>query len=115
MRFMKNSSMFEAVMARNLTRSSSGVRSSSASCSTRSLNASQVSSRLRYHSGPSRSGEAARSASAAGAPGGSTIAARTGGLARETSRELLGGVIGSAELPAHVLLRVLLLRAVEDR
>ena len=47
MRFMKNSSRFAATMARNFTRSSSGVRSSSASCSTRLLKASQVSSRLR--------------------------------------------------------------------
>ena len=35
MRFMKNSSMLPLTMAMNLTRSSSGVRSSSASCSTR--------------------------------------------------------------------------------
>ena len=47
MRFMKNSSRLEAVIARNFTRSSSGVRSSSASWSTRLLKASQVSSRLR--------------------------------------------------------------------
>ena len=36
-------------MAINLSRSSSGVRSSSASCSTRRLKESQVSSRFRYH------------------------------------------------------------------
>src|SRR5438132_7478488 len=48
MRFMKNSSRFEPTIARNLTRSRSGFRSSSASASTRRLNASQVSSRLRY-------------------------------------------------------------------
>ncbi len=47
MRFMKNSSRFDATIATNLSRSSSGTRSSSASLSTRRLNASQVSSRLR--------------------------------------------------------------------
>src|SRR6478672_3134809 len=45
MRFMKNSSRFALKMARNFTRSSSGVRSSSASCSTRRLNSSQLMSR----------------------------------------------------------------------
>src|ERR1051325_11273469 len=40
-------------MARNFSRSSSGVRSSSASCNTRSLNASQLSSRLKYRVGNS--------------------------------------------------------------
>ena len=43
-------------MARNLTRSSSGVRSSSASSSTRSLKSSQDSSRFVYSSGESRLG-----------------------------------------------------------
>jgi len=38
MRFMKNSSMFEPTIAVNFTRSSKGVRSSSASASTRLLN-----------------------------------------------------------------------------
>ena len=55
MRFMKNSSRLELTIARNFTRSSSGVRSSCASRSTRRLNASQVSSRFRYHSEASRS------------------------------------------------------------
>ncbi len=35
MRFWKNSSTFELMIARNLTRSSSGTRSSAASCITR--------------------------------------------------------------------------------
>ena len=45
-RTMKNSSRFEAAMAANLTRSSRGTDGSAASASTRSLNASQDSSRL---------------------------------------------------------------------
>ena len=45
-RTMKNSSWFDAQMARNLARSSSGICSSSASWSTRSLKSSQESSRL---------------------------------------------------------------------
>jgi hypothetical protein len=44
-RFMKNSSRFDGEIARNFTRSSNGVRSSSASCSTRRLNSSQLRSR----------------------------------------------------------------------
>ena len=55
MRFMKNSSRLLLTMARNLTRSSSGVSSCSAICRTRRLNSSQVSSRFRYHCGSSRS------------------------------------------------------------
>src|SRR6185437_14788463 len=54
-RFMKNSSIFEPVMARNLTRSSSGLYSASASLKTRRLNSSQVSSRFRYSDGSSSS------------------------------------------------------------
>ena len=46
-RTWKNSSRLPAKMARNLTRSSSGLRSSRASCRTRALNSSQDSSRLR--------------------------------------------------------------------
>src|ERR1700724_3648041 len=42
---MKNSSRFEVKIARNLALSSSGVRSSSASASTRSLKSSQLRSR----------------------------------------------------------------------
>ena len=45
-RTMKNSSRLVPVMARNLTRSSSGCDASCACASTRSLNASQLSSRL---------------------------------------------------------------------
>jgi hypothetical protein len=44
---MKNSSRFELTMARNFTRSKSGTSSESASESTRSLNSSQLNSRLR--------------------------------------------------------------------
>ena len=44
-RFMKNSSRFDVKIARNLSRSSSGTRSSSASASTRRLNSSQLRSR----------------------------------------------------------------------
>ncbi len=44
-RFMKNSSRFEVKIARNLARSSSGVRSSSASARTLSLKSSQLRSR----------------------------------------------------------------------
>ena len=44
-RTMKNSSRLVAKIDRNLTRSSSGTVSSSASSSTRSLNLSQLSSR----------------------------------------------------------------------
>ncbi len=47
-RTWKNSSRLPAKMARNLTRSRSGFRSSRASCRTRALNSSQDSSRLRY-------------------------------------------------------------------
>ena len=46
-RTMKNSSRFDSQIAANLARSSSGTDSSSASCSTRSLNSSQESSRLK--------------------------------------------------------------------
>jgi hypothetical protein len=42
-------------MAKNLTRSSTGVRLSRASCKTRPVKLSQVSSRFRYHSGDVRS------------------------------------------------------------
>ena len=45
-RTMKNSSRFEPVMARNLSRSRRGSAASCAHCSTRSLNSSQLSSRL---------------------------------------------------------------------
>src|SRR3954463_14904618 len=48
---MKYSSRFDVKIPRNLTRSSSGVRSSSASCSTRRLNSSHDTSRLRNSSG----------------------------------------------------------------
>ena len=47
-RTWKNSSRLPAKMARNLTRSSSGFRSSRASWRTRALNSSHDSSRLRY-------------------------------------------------------------------
>src|SRR5579859_852298 len=50
-RTSKNSSRFDAVMLRNLTRSSRGLLSSSASSSTRSLNFSHESSRLRKYAG----------------------------------------------------------------
>src|SRR3954451_21485479 len=43
---MKNSSKFEAKIARNFARSKSGFFASSASSSTRALNSSQLSSRL---------------------------------------------------------------------
>ncbi len=59
MRFMKNSSRFEPVIDKNFTRSSSGVRLSAASLSTRLLKRSQVSSRFRYSFGDERSGPAA--------------------------------------------------------
>ena len=55
-RTMKNSSWFEAQMARNLARSSRGIRSSSASWSTRSLKSSQESSRFAYSEASSRRG-----------------------------------------------------------
>src|SRR4051812_4824609 len=48
MRTWKNSSRLLATMARNLTRSRSGFRSSRASCRTRALNSSHDSSRFRY-------------------------------------------------------------------
>ena len=44
---MKNSSRFDAMIAANFARSSSGLRASAASSSTRSLNASHDSSRLK--------------------------------------------------------------------
>ena len=47
MRTWKNSSRLPAKIARNLTRSSSGLRASRASCSTRALNSSHDSSRFR--------------------------------------------------------------------
>src|SRR5262249_21647066 len=48
---MKNSSRLALKIARNLTRSKSGVGSSSASSSTRALNSSQLNSRLMNSSG----------------------------------------------------------------
>ena len=48
---MKNSSRFEATIAANFTRSSRGFDTSAASSATRSLNASQESSRLKKSSG----------------------------------------------------------------
>ena len=60
-RTMKNSSRFEAKMARNLMRSSIGTVGSSASSSTRRLNASQLSSRLMYKLGSSKGGSKALS------------------------------------------------------
>ena len=63
-RFMKNSSRLDEKIARNFTRSSSGVRSSSASCSTRRLNSSQLRSRSiharRISRGPSEVSPASR-------------------------------------------------------
>ena len=57
-RTMKNSSRFELKIARNFTRSSSGLFASSASSSTRALNSSQLSSRLMKCSGRKVSGRA---------------------------------------------------------
>ena len=48
---MKNSSRLEKVMARNLSRSSSGQCGSATSSRTRRLNASHDSSRFRYSDG----------------------------------------------------------------
>src|SRR3954469_9400887 len=56
MRTMKNSSRLLAKIARNLARSSNGIRSSSASCSTRSLKSSHDSSRFAYSSVESSAG-----------------------------------------------------------
>ena len=53
MRTWKNSSRFWLKMARNLTRSRSGVWGSSARARTRALKSSQDSSRLRYRRWPS--------------------------------------------------------------
>src|SRR5438874_3071965 len=47
-RIMKNSSIFELKIDRNFRRSNSGLRSSSASSSTRLLNSSRLNSRLKY-------------------------------------------------------------------
>ena len=55
-RTMKNSSRFDEKMAMNLSRSSSGTVSLSASESTRALNSSQDSSRLMYSDEERRSG-----------------------------------------------------------
>ena len=55
-RTMKNSSRLVPVIARNLTRSSSGCDGSCACASTRWLNSSQLSSRLMYSRGDARSG-----------------------------------------------------------
>src|SRR4051794_2751954 len=52
---MKNSSVLLEKIAQNFTRSSSGTCGSSASCSTRSLNCTVESSRLKYSSGAARS------------------------------------------------------------
>ena len=49
-RTMKNSSRFDEKIEQNFTRSSSGTESSAASSSTRALNSSQESSRLRSRS-----------------------------------------------------------------
>ena len=50
-RTMKNSSRFDAKIARNFTRSKSGLFASSASSSTRALNSNQLNSRLMKCSG----------------------------------------------------------------
>src|SRR5215208_5158876 len=50
-RTMKNSSKFDAKIARNFTRSKSGLFASSASSSTRALNSNQLNSRLMKCSG----------------------------------------------------------------
>ena len=63
---MYHSSRLEWVMARNLTRSSSGCDWSRASPSTRSLNASQDSSRFRYSAGSSSGGPVLAAVSSAG-------------------------------------------------
>src|SRR5262249_39558890 len=54
-RIIKNSSKLAAKMARNLTRSRRGWRSSRASSRTRQLNCNQLSSRLIYRDGSSKS------------------------------------------------------------
>ena len=51
-RTMKNSSKLELNIARNFSRSRSGLEQFSASSRTLKLNSSQLSSRLRKHSGP---------------------------------------------------------------
>lgn len=53
--FIKNSSRLAPTIARKKNRSRRGFLSSWPSCKTRLLNSSQVSSRLRYHSGDLRS------------------------------------------------------------
>ena len=68
-RTWKNSSRLPAKMARNLTRSSSGLRSSRASCSTRALNSSHDSSRLMYGNVTLARGGAARTRGDDGACG----------------------------------------------
>ncbi len=80
-RTMKNSSRLLAKMARNRTRSSSGMASSSASSSTRWLNRSQLSSRSRYRSGGSSSLPAGRTWSA-GPPGRPATAVTSSSWAR---------------------------------
>ena len=86
MRFMKNSSRFEPTIARNLTRSRSGFRSSSASASTRRLNASQVSSRLRYSPGFRRS-------LSTSSPGIVVVDATTSGARPEPFLRVVGSVM----------------------
>ena len=60
-RFMKNSSRLRCVMARNFTPLQQRIALSAASARTRWLNASHVSSRLRYNSGAFNSGSIFRS------------------------------------------------------
>ena len=70
-RTWKNSSRLPAKIARNLTRSSSGLRSSRASYRTRALNSSQDSSRLMYGSGASARRAARRARRTCGSRDGS--------------------------------------------
>src|SRR4051812_15486820 len=72
---MKNSSRFEPTIDRNLTRSSSGCDGSVACARTRSLNSSQLSSRLMYSAGFLRSA------------GSIAVSAARGGSTRSTARE----------------------------
>src|SRR5689334_646125 len=70
---MKNSSRFDEKIARNFARSSSGVRSSSASCRTRRLNSSQLVSRSIHARRFSSSGETAGAVGASTMPASGTL------------------------------------------
>src|SRR5580765_2508745 len=104
-RTWKNSSRFELKIARNLTRSSNGIKGSSASASTRALNSSQESSRFRNRGwSPSTSPD--------GSPRCSRCVAIDAGYRRSVSPSGGGFLFGQPEIPVED--QVLALRVTGD-